>query len=180
MRFLAKRQSRHSISLTMQEMNRPIINGRAQVVVGDTTSHGGKVISGSPTTTWGPGKIPIARVGDMVTCPKCEPHLFPIIEGSGIFTDNYMAVATHGDRVACGATLIAAARPLNHEFGPDDLHFNDKYVLRDSQGIAMPNTYYGVKFPNGSTSFFTTNDSGETEFFDTQDEMKNLTFFIAG
>ncbi|VWX33024.1 conserved hypothetical protein [Limnobacter sp. 130] len=163
-----------------RKVTRPIINGKAQVVVGDATSHGGKVISGSPTTTWGPGKIPIARVGDMVTCPKCKPHLFPIVEGSGLFTDNYMAVATHGDKVACGATLIAAARPLDYNFGPDDLHFNDRYILRDSEGVPMPNTYYGVKFPNGSTSFFTTSESGETEFFDTQDEIKDLNFFIAG
>ena len=87
--------------------SRPLIQGRAQILVGDTTSHGGVVISGSPTTT-AQGR-PIARVGDMVTCPLCKPHVFPIVEGLSMFTDNYMAVALQGHKTACGATLIAAA-----------------------------------------------------------------------
>lgn len=41
-------------------MNRPIVNGRAQVVVGDITTHGAKVVSGSPTTVWGIENKPIA------------------------------------------------------------------------------------------------------------------------
>ncbi|MEQ9107551.1 MAG: PAAR domain-containing protein [Limnobacter sp.] len=90
---------------------RMLIDGRAQVVVGDTTSHGGKVISGSPTTFFGPGNIPIARVGDMTTCPICKPHVFPIVEGHPFMTDNHMQVALHGHKTACGATLIASATP---------------------------------------------------------------------
>ncbi|MEH6997326.1 MAG: PAAR domain-containing protein [Limnobacter sp.] len=90
--------------------SRPLIQGRAQILIGDTTSHGGVVISGSPTTSV-EGR-PIARVGDMVTCPLCKPHVFPIVEGLSTFTDNYMAVALHGHKIACGATLIASA--ANH------------------------------------------------------------------
>jgi len=45
----------------------------------------------------------------MVTCPLCKPHVFPIVEGLCTFTDNYMAVALHGHKIACGATLIASA-----------------------------------------------------------------------
>lgn len=91
--------------------SRPLVNGRAQVVMGDATSHGGKVISGSPTTFFGPSRIPIARVGDMTSCPLCPPHVFPIVEGDPIFTDNYMRVALHGHKTACGATLIAVEVP---------------------------------------------------------------------
>lgn len=87
--------------------SRPLTQGRAQILIGDTTSHGGVVISGSPTTSV-EGR-PIARVGDMVTCPLCKPHVFPIVEGLSTFTDNYMAVALHGHKIACGATLIASA-----------------------------------------------------------------------
>lgn len=86
---------------------RIIIQGRAQILLGDTTSHGGVVISGSPTTSI-EGR-PVARLGDMVTCPICKPHVFPIVEGDVTFTDNYMAVALHGHKTACGATLIASA-----------------------------------------------------------------------
>mgnify|MGYP007010096807 CR=1 FL=1 len=42
-------------------MQRANLHGRAQIVVGDTTSHGGKVISGSPSSTWSQAKVPIAR-----------------------------------------------------------------------------------------------------------------------
>jgi len=97
--------------------SRPLIQGRAQILIGDTTSHGGVVISGSPTTTVG-GR-PIARVGDMVTCPLCKPHVFPIVEGLGTFTDNYMAVALHGHKTGCGATLMALAHdPLANPPSP--------------------------------------------------------------
>lgn len=90
-------------------MTSMMVDGRAQVVVGDSTSHGGKVISGSSTTFFGPGKIPIARVGDMVTCPICKPHVFPIVEGHPLMKDNHLHVALHGHKTACGATLIASA-----------------------------------------------------------------------
>lgn len=86
--------------------SRQLVEGRAQILIGDTTSHGGVVISGSPTTTV-EGR-PIARVGDMVTCPLCKPHVFPIVEGSAMFTDNHMAVALHGHKTACGATLLGS------------------------------------------------------------------------
>ncbi|MFP5482245.1 MAG: PAAR domain-containing protein, partial [Gammaproteobacteria bacterium] len=98
--------------------SRPLIQGRAQILIGDTTSHGGVVVSGSPTTSV-EGR-PIARVGDMVTCPLCKPHVFPIVEGLCTFTDNYMAVALHGHKIACGATLIAsAANHLPNSPAPD-------------------------------------------------------------
>nr|WP_280811288.1 PAAR domain-containing protein [Variovorax boronicumulans] len=28
-----------------------------------------------------------ARVGDMVTCPRCRPHVFPIVTGDDTITD---------------------------------------------------------------------------------------------
>lgn len=87
--------------------SRPLIQGRAQILIGDTTSHGGVVVSGSPTTNV-EGR-PIARIGDTVTCPICKPHVFPIVEGDFTFTDNYMAIALHGHKTGCGATLIAAS-----------------------------------------------------------------------
>lgn len=98
--------------------SRPLIQGRAQILLGDTTSHGGVVISGSPTTTV-EGR-PIARVGDLVTCPLCKPHTFQIVEGLSMLTDNYMAVALHGHKIECGAALIASAAqpPANAPIAP--------------------------------------------------------------
>lgn len=47
-----------------------------------------------------------ARVGDMVSCPRCK-GVFPIIQGDPGLIDDGHAVAYHGCKVACGATLIS-------------------------------------------------------------------------
>ena len=88
-------------------MTRATVGGKAQIVVGDTTSHGGQVISGSPSSTWGRGEIPIARKGDKVACPKCEPHIFEIAEGCNDSLDFGAPVALEGHKTTCGAVLIA-------------------------------------------------------------------------
>lgn len=75
------------------------------IVMGDKTSHGGTVISCAPTTdTMGKGW---ARVGDMVSCPRCK-GVFPISQGDNSLIDDGRAVAYHGCKVACGASLISS------------------------------------------------------------------------
>lgn len=59
--------------------------GRSQILLGDMTSHGGVVVSGSPTNTW--HGVAVARMKDVVWCPRCPPHLFEIAEGLANFTD---------------------------------------------------------------------------------------------
>lgn len=88
-------------------MTRATVGGKAQIVVGDKTSHGGKVVSGSTSSTWGRAEIPIARRGDKVTCPQCSPHLFEIAEGCEDSLDFGAPVALEGHRTSCGAVLIA-------------------------------------------------------------------------
>lgn len=80
-------------------MARPII------VVGDVTSHGGKVIQGAPTATI--NGIPVARVGDAVTCPMKRHGTTVIVTGDANMLVDGKPVARHGDKTACGATLIA-------------------------------------------------------------------------
>ncbi|MDR6498707.1 PAAR domain-containing protein [Burkholderia sp. MS455] len=92
-------------------MQRANLHGRAQIVVGDATSHGGKVISGSPSSTWGTAKVPIARKGDQVTCPLCAPHLFEIAEGVDGCEDFGQPMALEGHKTTCGAVLIAQPAP---------------------------------------------------------------------
>jgi uncharacterized Zn-binding protein involved in type VI secretion len=75
------------------------------IVIGDKTSHGGTVITCSPfSDTHGKGW---ARVGDMVSCPRCR-GVFPIAEGDQSMVDDGKAVAYPGCKTACGATLIAS------------------------------------------------------------------------
>ena len=80
-------------------MTKPII------VFGDKTTHGGTVISSSMVSdTNGKGW---ARVGDMVSCPRCK-GVFPISQGDQSLIDEGKAVAYHGCKTACGATLISS------------------------------------------------------------------------
>ncbi|MBA3596209.1 MAG: PAAR domain-containing protein [Methylibium sp.] len=82
-------------------MSRPFI------VVGDKTDHGGEVIQGSASTD-AAGK-PMARVGDQVTCPK-KGHGGTTVIASGdpsCMIDGRPA-ARHGDKTACGATLLSS------------------------------------------------------------------------
>ncbi len=48
-----------------------------------------------------------ARVGDMVTCPRCK-GVFPITEGDPSLIEDGKAIAYHGCRVACGAMLYSS------------------------------------------------------------------------
>jgi uncharacterized Zn-binding protein involved in type VI secretion len=80
-------------------MNLPLI------VLGDKTSHGGTVISADLTSDIN-GKY-MARVGDMVVCPKCK-GMFPITSGASDLTDGEgRGYARHMDSTACGAKLIS-------------------------------------------------------------------------
>lgn len=82
------------------------------IVVGDTTSHGGKVITGSETHTIGDKQI--ARLHDLVDCPKSYPDGRPhginkIIEAHPTVTIDGRRVALHGHHTECGCTLIGSA-----------------------------------------------------------------------
>ncbi|MFB9126661.1 PAAR domain-containing protein [Paraburkholderia dipogonis] len=82
------------------------------IVVGDSTSHGGKVITGSELHTIGGRKI--ARLHDLVDCPEKYPDGRPhgvnkIIEAHPAFTIGGEQVALHGHHSECGCTLIASS-----------------------------------------------------------------------
>lgn len=76
------------------------------VRLGDSTSHGGKVISAS--TTHLIDGIGIARVGDQVVCPMPGHGINPIIEGAPTYLIGGRMVALQGHHSACGCTLISS------------------------------------------------------------------------
>lgn len=82
-------------------MSRPFI------LLGDKTNHGGTVISASATSDCdGNG---IARIGDQVTCPKKgHGRVTVIATGDPSAVIDGRPAARHGDKTACGATLIAS------------------------------------------------------------------------
>jgi len=80
--------------------------------LGDPTSHGGKVITASPTHTI--AGIGIARVGDFITCPRPGHGDNTIVEGAPTYLIGGRMVALHGHRGACGCTLISTLATATH------------------------------------------------------------------
>lgn len=76
------------------------------IVVGDSTSHGGKVVAGSASTLIN-GKA-VARVGDQTVCPQTGHGSCPIVEGDPNWLVDGKAVALEGHKTACGAALVAS------------------------------------------------------------------------
>lgn len=87
----------------------------AMIVLGDKTDHGGEVIESSGVTdTHGKG---IARVGDKVYCPKKGHGTTVIVTGDNTMVIDGKAVAYHGCKTSCGATLISSQMVTSVEFG---------------------------------------------------------------
>jgi uncharacterized Zn-binding protein involved in type VI secretion len=74
--------------------------------LGDSTSHGGKVISASPTHTL--HGIGIARVGDLVSCPRKGTAPIRSSRGAPTWLIGDRMVALQGHRAACGCSLISS------------------------------------------------------------------------
>lgn len=77
---------------------------RTLIVVGDATTGGGRVITGSPATDI-EGK-PVARVSDKATCPKHQV-VASIVSGDTTLVFEGQPAAREGDKLSCGCSLIA-------------------------------------------------------------------------
>lgn len=87
----------------------------AMIVLGDKTDHGGEVIEASGVTDTHGKRI--ARVGDKVACPKKGHGTTEIVTGDWTMTIDGKAVAYHGCKTSCGATLISSQSVSTVEFG---------------------------------------------------------------
>ena len=81
--------------------------------LGDSTSHGGKVVSATSHMTV--GGIPIARLGDKCTCPKRGHNNCVIVEGDPNWTVDGIPVALEGHKTSCGAVLVSSAPNTGRE-----------------------------------------------------------------
>jgi uncharacterized Zn-binding protein involved in type VI secretion len=79
---------------------------RPFIRLGDSTDHGGIVVSASAPDLI-EGK-PIARVGDTVTCPIPGHGSTVIVTGDPGTIIAGQPAARHGDQCACGAILLAS------------------------------------------------------------------------
>lgn len=80
--------------------------------VGDMSSHGGTIITGSPTATV--NGLPVCRIGDLHSCPQFYPGMVPhavtpVIAAAGVIarpTVDGVPIAVSGDITGCGAVLL--------------------------------------------------------------------------
>ncbi|WP_153101556.1 PAAR domain-containing protein [Paraburkholderia hayleyella] len=139
--------------------------GRAQSVLGDMTSHGGVVISGNPSHTW--HGIPIARQGDLVTCPKCPPHIFKIAEGLVMSLSGDQPMATEGHKTTCGAVLIAQTASANivtaHTAFANGCGYDEQFILHDLDDNPISEMPYKITAADGSVYRGITDINGRTE-----------------
>ncbi|OXI88547.1 hypothetical protein CFB50_08590 [Burkholderia sp. AU33423] len=164
---------------------------------GDTTDHGGRVLACTSTNVVF-GK-PLALEGDMVSCPKCS-GVYPIV-GVRVrsMTFGGRAVATDGDRTACGARLIASqgnatVEPTSGAGGSvgagksvlaqttaqDDGAYRGRFQLVDDQTRApLANHRYTVTSADGQTIQGTTDANGHTGWLSSH-QASSLTFDQSG
>lgn len=86
------------------------MNSKRVICLGDSTDHGGKVISAAQGKTAVNGR-PVVTEGDLVYCPQCK-GTFPITEGSPMMRFKGKGVAHEGMKTACGATLFASTNEI--------------------------------------------------------------------
>ena len=79
--------------------------GKLVAVLGDRTTKGGYILTGSGPATCGGRSI--ALVGDLVTCPKCGSK-GQIVEGAPNLTFHGKPAAYNGCRVACQCTPVGS------------------------------------------------------------------------
>ena len=78
--------------------------GKKIVVLGDATSHGGKVVSVSSTFEI-EGKN-VALLNDSVSCPEHGSN--PIVECDMRYEENGRGIVAHGCKSACGSVIYAS------------------------------------------------------------------------
>ena len=95
---------------------------RYYILLGDTTTHGGRVITARGEGNSTINGIPIACVGDLTTCPLCK-GTHPILHESVYppSTIDGVQEALEGFYTACGAQLIPSQTLRWHEC-EEDVH----------------------------------------------------------
>lgn len=86
---------------------------RPQARMGDITSHGGVIITGSIRTMV--NRKPVARMGDLHACPIPGHGVSPIVTGSLDTATEGMPDARIGDITACGAVIVTGSLNTNDD-----------------------------------------------------------------
>lgn len=120
---------------------------RKIIRLGDSTSHGGTVVSASSHMLVG-GK-PVARLGDKCTCPKRGHNNCVIVEGDTNWTIDGIPVALEGHKISCGAVLICSSPNT----GREELGTPTANFFHPSSGVNMDHAGLTSSNTNGSEAF---------------------------
>ncbi|MEN9658185.1 MAG: hypothetical protein RL571_1650 [Pseudomonadota bacterium] len=82
--------------------------------IGDPTSHGGTVLSGSPYRVL--YKKNVARLGDIVSCPQNGHTNCVIIEGDPSWLVDGKPAALEGHLTSCGAVLFSSLKEVDRSY----------------------------------------------------------------
>lgn len=177
---------------------------RMIIVVGDTTTGGGTVITGSAFTDID-GK-PVARIGDQATCCRCK-GTFPIVSGDATFIIDGQPVARERDWLACGCRLIsirqfrvfldegtsdapevdaamrqrhvAGASDVSDAASPADTGYDEAFVLKSEvTGKPLANRRYRIIRETGAVEEGVTDAHGMTHVL-TADHAESLKIELA-
>lgn len=160
----------------------------AYITVGATTTHGGKVISGSPHTVH--NGIPVSRKGDKVLCKKCK-KIATIVTGDSSFIVDGAPIARGGDMTSCGAKLIAAQQSFcesdfevmagkqtedtrSNLYDEVDSEIEHKRITLTDNGTILTSCIYTLNFTDGSSVSGTSDQKGRTSLFPIFKEVKDI------
>ena len=161
---------------------------RNWIVIGDPTSSGGSVVTGSPFTDI--DGTPVARVTDQATCPR-HKGAYPIVDGDSTLIVDGQPVALHGSSLACGCKVLSAqqvrvfvdagggggaggaaravvtakssAAAQTLASATSDGGYDEAFVLRSSlTGKPLANRNYRIFHANGSVENGVTDAGGAT------------------
>ncbi|AUH51266.1 hypothetical protein CXB49_10810 [Chromobacterium sp. ATCC 53434] len=123
--------------------------------LGDPTSHDGKVVSASSTTTMF-GKA-VALVGDSVSCPQQGHTNCVIVEGDPTWTVGGKSVALDGHKVSCGATLISTLGAVMRSYESSGTATTGASSIGVAAGAAVAAAAVGLAAFDEQIRFFTAN-----------------------
>ena len=118
--------------------------------VGDTGSHGGTIIDGSPIIK--AKERPIALVGSTYNCPIHGPN--PIVTGAQSIFGNNIFIAHVGSKTACGAEITSGSSEVFINI-PDSnmlhlIHANIVKVCKGNEKVTLSSDFNDIPSYTGN------------------------------
>jgi hypothetical protein len=91
-----------------------------------------------------------------------------------IISDEYVA------KLNKAAPAISASVERAFGFATEGLIFNDKYAIKDQDGIPLANTEYALSVDSGEPEYGVTDVSGQTHLLDSVAEKHHIDIYLEG